>query len=250
MICARGRRRPLRSRRRTDVLGFLLAAALVLSAPAYADSADPIATLAAVDWRLTEERESDGFVWLLYEQEKPTAGRPAFRVEADFEVTPAQAVAVLMDAMADETPMTSGEHRRLLERSPNGALVHTLIELPLLFSDRELAIRLEHRVEPETGVHRVEWQDDNQVLPPPDRGVLRLASDGFWEFRPMTPTGTHAVYVSRAEVGGSLPQVMTHRLMRGQAVDAVFRLRRLLAERSSGDDGAASSMPRQERGNP
>jgi hypothetical protein len=202
--------------------------------------AEPRVVADPIGWRLIRQRASDGFVWSLFEQEEIEAGRPAFRVEADFEVEPAQAVETLMDALGDETPTTSGERRRLIERSPHGALVHTFIDLPMFFSDRELVIRLEHSVEAETGIHRVGWHEANEVLPPPEEGVLRLASDGFWEFHPgPTGQGTHAVYVTRAEVGGSLPQALSDRLMRGQAEDAVRRLRRLLDERAT----AESSTP-------
>ena len=69
--------------------------------------------------------------------------------------------------------------------------------------------------------------------------MLRLQTSGYWEFRPRAPFGTFATYVSRAEVGGSLPAGIRGRLMRGQAEDAVERLARLIWER----DAAAVAAP-------
>ena len=63
--------------------------------------------------------------------------------------------------------------------------------------------------------------------------MLRLRTSGYWEFRPRAPFGTFATYVSRAEVGGSLPAGIRDRLMRGQAEDAVERLARLIGEREA-----------------
>jgi hypothetical protein len=224
----------------------MLASATVSSEPAVtaAGSAAGLSQpLPGSGWRLASEREDDGFAWLLYEEEEATPGRPAFRVETDLDVAPAKAAAVLMDSLADETPTAMGEHRRLLERSAHAALVHTFIDLPFMFSDRELAIRIEHSLEPGTGVHSVRWRDANEVLPPPEDGVLRLGSDGYWEFHPTASGGTHAIYVSRAEVGGSLPKAFGDRMMRGQAVDSVLRLHSLLARRSAGGEVDVAASP-------
>lgn len=182
-------------------------------------------------WQRLADRRDDDFTWTLFEEAEATPGRPAFRVEARLEVPPPVAAETLMDSLADQTPTTAGETRRLIERTDRTALVHTYIDLPFMFSDRELAIRIFHTREASTGVHRVDWVDANEVLPPPSDDVLRLATAGFWEFHPGEAGGTRAIYVTRAEVGGSLPQSLGDRLMRRQAEDAVQRLRRLVAAR-------------------
>jgi hypothetical protein len=227
------------------LLGGLIAVAMgPFSAVAEPAVAGAVATRSTPAWQLTSERETDGFAWSLYEEVDAKPGRPAFRVEADLEASPALAAETLMASLADPGPATTaGERRQLLERTTHGALVHTFIDLPFMFSDREIAIRIEHSREDETGIHRVRWRDANEVLPPPIDGVLRLGSDGFWEFHP-TAGGSHAIYVSRAEVGGSLPRALQDRLMRGQAVDSVLRLRGLVARRlAAGKVDVAASPP-------
>ncbi len=196
-------------------------------------------------WERAAEHTDDGFTWTLFQEVDATPGSPTFRVEARLDVPPPVAAETLMDSLSDPTPTTSGERRRLMERTEASALVHTYIDLPFIFSDRELAIRIEHTRDAATGVHRVEWKDVNEVLPPPDDDVLRLASVGFWEFHPDADGGTQAIYVSRAEVGGSLPKSIGDRMMRGQAGDAVKRLRRLVAMRRdvTGIDVGASGPP-------
>jgi len=213
------------------------AAALMWAAvPALAESLD-------VDWRKASTRSDDGFEWTVYVEAEQTPGSPAFRVDAELEAPPAIAARTLMASMSEEGATTSGETRQLLERTPNGALVHTYIDLPFMFSDRELAVRIDHRRDAATGIHRVLWHDENENLPEPADDVLRLESEGYWEFRPAPSGGSQAIYVSRAEVGGSLPTSVGDRLMKGQAVEAVQRLHRLIAERDPSQDSINVAAP-------
>jgi hypothetical protein len=183
-------------------------------------------------WEIASQKRRGGLDIAVYVEAKKTPGSPGFRIETRFEVPPFVAAAVLMgDMLTSDEPTTSGETRRVLERFDQGALVHTRIDLPLMFSDREIAIRIVHTIDEKTGIHRIDWVDVNEVLPPVEDGVLRLATQGYWEFRPDAPRGTQATYMSRAEVGGSLPASLGNRLMKGQAVTAVERLGGLIAER-------------------
>ncbi len=182
-------------------------------------------------WRMASRKSHDGLEWAVYEETQKTPGRPAFRIETTFDVTPVVAALTLMEEMAEPGGMGSGETRRLIERSDREALVHTYIDLPFMFSDRELAVRIRHSDDLTSGIHRIDWVDENDALPPAGKGVLRLATRGYWEFRPAGPGQTSATYVSRAEVGGSLPAALSDRLLQGQAVDAVQRLQALLLER-------------------
>lgn len=193
---------------------------------AFAEAPDAI-------WQMASEhsRDRDGVEWSVYVEAEKTPGRPAFRIETSLGVPPFVAAATLMQEMSEPGGAAMGQTRRLMERTDREALVHTYIDLPFMFSDRELAIRIRHTDDVLTGIHRIDWVDENDVLPPVDDGVLRLATQGYWEFRPSGPSRTDATYVSRAEVGGSLPDAVSDRLMQRQAVDAVKRLQRLLAER-------------------
>jgi hypothetical protein len=54
---------------------------------------------------------------------------------------------------------------------------------------------------------------------------------------------TSATYLSRAEVGGSLPAALSDRLLQGQAVEAVQRLQALLLERTTTNVAAPPPAP-------
>ena len=211
-------------------LGVVLGVALASTNPVGAD--EPAAPPVETSWEVAAVRNQDALAWSIYVERDPMPGRPAFRIETEFGVPPSVASETLMDSMAEGDAMATGERRRLLERTRDSALVHTYIDLPFMFSDRELAVRITVSRNENTGVHRIDWVDANDHLPPPDDGVLRLHASGYWEFRPMPSLGrTQATYVTRAEVGGALPAALRDRLMRGQAEDAVKRLARLIDER-------------------
>lgn len=177
-------------------------------------------------WELASSRVEDGAPLSLYVESVKTEGRPAFRIETSFNVAPPVAAQILLEGMVSPDHVQKGQQRRVLEKSPRGALVYTFIDLPFMLSDRELAIRIEHHDDAVTGVHRVEWREANEVLPPETKKALRLyGAQGYWEFRPDGPGRSLATYMTQAEIGGSMPAAIGDRLMRGQAEDAVASLR-------------------------
>lgn len=180
-------------------------------------------------WTLASDRREAGAPLRVYVETEKRPGNPAFRVETEFAVAPQVAAATLMNEMIGSSEMPKGQTRTVLERRDREVVVQTLIELPLMFSDREVAVRIQHSDDQQTGIHRVDFQDANEVLPPADEGVVRLSgTDGYWEFRPSGTDRTQATYVTRASVGGSIPAALGDRLLKAQAVDSVSDLRERL----------------------
>ena len=183
-------------------------------------------------WQLAESHEKDGVQLILFVEAERTVGRPAFKIDTHFGVSPHVAAVTLMDGMLSSTDLPNGQRRRILERSEREAVVYTFIDLPFMLSDRELALRILHMEDPETGIHRVEWAEENAVLPPVEGRVVRLeGATGYWEFRPDGRGGSSATHMTQTEIGGSIPASIADRLMKAQAVDSVARLRRKIQER-------------------
>lgn len=184
------------------------------------------------DWKLASSRVEDGAPFSLYVEAEKTEGRPAFLVETSFEVSPRVAAEVLLEGMVSQDRVPDGQERRVLERTADGALVYTFLDLPFMLSDRELALRIEHLQDLDTGIHRVQWNEANHVLPPETKKAVRLyGAKGYWEFRPDGPGRSKATYMTQAEIGGSMPAAIGDRLMKGQTEDAVSRLRSQFEER-------------------
>jgi hypothetical protein len=183
-------------------------------------------------WRLAESRREGESGLRLFVEAERTAGRPAFKIETTFDVSPFLAAVVLMDGMLSGSDLPKGQRRRVLERSEREALVYTFIDLPFLLSDRELVLRIVHSEDPETGIHRIEWVEANDVLPAVQGSVVRLnGANGYWEFRPDGRSGTLATHMTQTEIGGSIPESIGNRLMKSQALNSVERLRGKIRDR-------------------
>jgi hypothetical protein len=184
------------------------------------------------DWEEAERHESDGSSVTLFIDREPTPGRPAFKIETQLEASPNVAAATVMHGMTSDEDLPSGERRRLLERSEREAVVYTFIDLPFMLADRELALRVVHTDDAESGIHRVAWAEANEMLPPSRGRVVRLdGAVGYWEFRPDGEGGSFAIYMSQTEVGGSIPDAIADRLMKSQALGSVERLRGRIRDR-------------------
>jgi hypothetical protein len=177
-------------------------------------------------WRLAENRIEAGVPLTVFVEAEKTPGRPAFKIETIFEVRPSAAAVTLMHNMLSASDLPDGQRREVLESSDREALVYTFIDLPFLLADRELALRVVHSDDPVTGIHRIDWHEENAVLPEGKDDVVRLSgARGYWEFRPDGDQRTRATYLTQTEVGGSIPKSIADRLLKGQAVEDVERLR-------------------------
>lgn len=183
-------------------------------------------------WELADRRTEGHAPVTLFVEAERTVGRPAFKIETTFDVSPYVAVVTVMDGMVSASDLPDGQSRRVLERSEHEAVVYTFIDLPFLLSDRELAIRIVHTEDKDAGIHRIDWVAANDVLPEARRKVIRLAGvSGYWEFRPDGQGGTLATHVTQAEIGGSIPASIGDRLLKSQALSTVERLRKQIRDR-------------------
>ncbi|MEZ4332136.1 MAG: hypothetical protein R3F35_10305 [Myxococcota bacterium] len=226
---------------------ILLAVPLLLAAVgAWAETGvRPVAETAAADaaWELADRSGRGDAAVELFVERAPTPGRPTFRLETGFDVPPSVARAALLESMLDPGEAPRGQRREVLERTADGAIVYTYIDLPLMLADREVALRVVASSDAAADVHRIEWSEANELLPPADPSVVRLTgAAGYWEFRPDGHGGTRAIHETRTELGGSFPVALGDRLMRSQAVESVESLRARIARRDLRD--VAAGPPR------
>lgn len=208
------------------VRGLLLSTLLL--APGAALGADD----AEIRWKRVENRVDAGREVTVFEQAEPTPGRPAFRIETILDAKPSVAAAELRQEMLSENDVPRGQTRKILTSRGDESVVHTFLDLPLMLADREIALRLVSSIDSATGTHRVDWNEANEMLPPAASGVVRLqGTRGYWEFKPEGAGLTRAVYQSQTEIGGSFPVSLGDRMMKGQAIDAVSRLRTRIERR-------------------
>lgn len=200
-------------------------------------------------WVLEERSEDGGVPVALFVDDTSRSGRPAFKIETAFPVSPLFAAGTVMQGMLNpDQPDESGE-RKVLERSERQAVVYSFVDLPFMLADREIALRVVYSDDADSGVHRVDWVEANDVLPESDGRIVRLTGvRGYWEFRPDGEGRTSATYVSQTEVGGSIPDTIAHRLMKSQTLDAAERLRRRIRERQRSHVAGGPPIPAPGRG--
>ncbi|MBY0401095.1 hypothetical protein K2X89_12430 [Myxococcota bacterium] len=197
-------------------------------------SAPAVAGESPAAWELADRQGRGDEALALFVEKTPTPGRPTFRVETRFGVAPSVARRVLVEDMTDPSRAPKGQRRKVLERTPNGVIVYTFIDLPLMLADRELVLRVAESHDPATGVHRIEWAEANELLPAAKSDVVRLTgAAGYWEFRPDGEGGTNAIHETRTELGGSIPVSIGDRLMKSQAIESVESLRARIVERGA-----------------
>lgn len=145
---------------------------------------------------------------------------------------------------ADPDRAPRGQTRRVLMADEDEFVVHTRIDLPPLFDDRDIVTRGVRREQDDA--LRIDWSAVEHPEAPPSRGVVRIErSEGSWTFEPGDDGTTEVVYSSYVDLGGSLPSWLIDRMTASTvartfedvAREAIAPLRRVSAP------GGAAALP-------
>jgi hypothetical protein len=192
------------------------ACAALLLLPALADAEE--------GWRLAEPHSDDpsGYTLYIEDSDEPY---PGYKAEGWLEAEPEAAAASIMVLMTGEEFVPDGQTRRGVRQDDEVLVLHTHIDMPVMVADRDLAIRITHSIDRETGVHRVDWISADDEVPAPGGGVVRIAdARGYWLLVPDRPGRTRATYMTRAHLGGWLPARLISPMMRDQVAGDITRL--------------------------
>ncbi len=177
-------------------------------------------------WQVAERNDDEREGYVLYVSESEHAGKLRYKIETRLEATPKDAVAGILLAMTSPRFIPERQRREILAESPEEILVYTYIDMPMIVSDREVALRIYRSTDENTGSQRIYWETANEALEAPAKNVVRIPSvEGYWEFEPDGPGRSRATYVTYSDVGGSLPAWMIEPMMRDQITGDVQRLR-------------------------
>jgi hypothetical protein len=99
-------------------------------------------------------------------------------------------------------------------------------------ADRDAVLRTEVERDVAPGVHVVRWFTIEGEGPAPTDGTVRMpSSTGSWTLAPGEAGGTHAVYRSHGELGGSLPSAFVESQTSREIVLQIAAIRRTLRDR-------------------
>lgn len=175
-------------------------------------------------WRIAAPRSGDppGYTLYIEDSDEPY---PGYKAEGWLDAAPEAAAASIMVLMTGEEFVPAGQTRRVVRQDDEMLVLHTFIDMPVMVADRDLAIRITHTRDDETGVHRVDWVSADDEVPAPDGGVVRIAdARGYWLLVPDRPGRTRATYMTRADLGGWLPARLISPMMRDQVAGDIARL--------------------------
>ena len=201
---------------------LLALGSLVHVNPSSASSED----LASASWEMEDRDERAG--WTLYTQ--PVAGSeyPRYRLVSTSRQPLERVIEALQLKSRDDRYLGKFQARTVLETGDDYAVNHVQIDAPMI-ADRDTVLRLNWRLDSETGIYHVEWAPPAQALPPVADGTVRIASRGSWQATPRPDGGTDLIYLSHSELGDSVPAWLINRLMNDQIVNELLTLQDILA---------------------
>jgi START domain len=199
----------------TGLLPHLIASlALAVSIPCWA--ADPVA-----GWQPGEKKQGDGYAYQIFSVQRE--GEPFIRFQVRGTIdAPADVVQRAATRVAtDPARAPKGQKRTVLSRDENETVLHTEVELPAMFSDRDVITRGRSSVDPATGVRRIEFTATEYPSVPPKEGVIRLENTGgAWVFAPDGNRRSKVTFESYVDLGGSLPTWLISGQMQSTAAES------------------------------
>lgn len=181
------------------------------------------ATAAAASgaWKPGDANQGDGFSYQIFSQESGE-GFVRYQARGTIRAQPEVLVRSVRVVASDPDRAPRGQRRRLVSSDDGAFVVHTRIDLPAFFSDRDIVTRGVSSIDPDTGGHRIDWEAIEHAEVPPIDGTIRIVrSAGFWDFVPRGDGSSEAVYETYVDLGGSLPGWLVQPMM-GKMVGGTF----------------------------
>lgn len=197
----------MHTRRSAALLSF--AVLWVAAAPAQGAAAEP-----PHPWDPGRTVEGEGYAYQLFTSQGEGEDFARYRVRGTIDAVPEALVRAFLTTVTDPARAPDGQTRRVIAKDPGGFVVHTLMDLPPLFSDRDIVTRGESSADSASGARRVDWRAIDHPGAPRTDGTIRIEhAAGFWVFAPAGEKRSNVTYENYVDLGGSLPQWLVQRIM-------------------------------------
>jgi len=154
------------------------------------------------DWILKSEK--DGIK--IYTSAVPDSKFKAIKVECDFNATPGEMVALLMDVNASADWMYHVKSCKLIKQvSPSELYYYSEVNLPWPAANRDFVAHLTVTQNPDTKVVTIDGPSVNGIVPV-KKGIVRVRdSKGKWIITPLGADQVSVEYTIHVDPGGALP---------------------------------------------
>jgi len=188
---------------------------LLLAAPA---TSDPSAESDAA-WSPGKKGEGHGYTYQVFSQQKEDEPFVRYRVKGTIDATPEVCARLARDLSSDPSRAPKDQTRRVILKTDTEQIIHTSIDLPMMFTDRDIVTRGVGSVDPKTGIRRIDFKAIEHPQVPPRDGFIRLTkSGGFWEFVPDGAQRSKVTFETYIDLGGSLPAWLVSGMMASNVI--------------------------------
>jgi len=157
---------------------------------------------AQTDWKLSTE--NDGIK--IYTSMVPGSKIKALKVDCEFEATPSQLVAVIMDIKNGTEWIYHTKSSVLIKQvSPSELYYYSEVCLPWPAEDRDFVAHLKASQDPVTKVVTIDGPIANNMVPVKNNIVRISDSNGKWVITPIGNDRIKVEYTLHADPGGDLP---------------------------------------------
>jgi len=159
------------------------------------------------DWQLKAEKEGIK----IYTRDIPGSKVKALKVESEFEATPAQLVALIMDVNTAPDWVYHVKSSTLIKRvSASELYYYSEVSLPWPLADRDFVAHLTVNQDPDTKVITIDGPAVAGFVPV-KHGVVRVNdSKGKWVITPIGNDEIKVEYCIHVDPGGALPSWLTN----------------------------------------
>ena len=199
---------------RTRIARHLLCLGLLaLALPAVAESGTDEA------WTAGTKGQGSGYTYQVFSQQKEGEPFVRYQVRGTIDATPEVLQKAATRVSTDPKRAPKDQTRAVIAKTDTETVIHTSIDLPMMFSDRDIVTRGVSSADPKTGTRRIDFKSIEHPQVPPREGFIRLTkTGGFWEFVPDGDRRSKVVLETYVDLGGSLPGWLVSGMMSSTAI--------------------------------
>lgn len=198
---------------RTRTLASPIALVFLLASPATSDPAND------AGWTPGEKGSGRGYTYQVYSQQKEGEPFVRYQVKGTIDATPEVCQRLARDLSSDPARAPKDQTRKVILKTDTEQIIHTSIDLPMMFSDRDIVTRGVGSTDPKTGIRRIDFKSIEHPSVPPREGFIRLTkTGGFWEFVPDGDKRSKVTLETFIDLGGSLPGWLVSGMMASNVI--------------------------------
>jgi START domain len=199
--------------RRTRRLASLTTLALLaLAKPAASDPSTD-------GWKPGDKGQGKGYAYQVFTQQKEGEPFVRYQVRGTIDADPELLATTAQRLSTDPSRAPKDQTRKVISNTDTETVLHTSIDLPMMFSDRDIVTRGVRSTDSKTGIRRIDFKSIEHPAVPPQEGFLRLKNTGgFWEFVPDGAKHSKVTFETYVDLGGSLPSWLVSGMMGSTAI--------------------------------